>query len=476
MPINIIQLAADVVKRAETADAGAEQASSNEPSHLTDLGNAERLVKLHGKDLRYCAQTGVWLVWDGRRWAVDQTGEVFRRATNTVKTIYAEATLYSNPMREEIAKHAIRSESSGKIAAMVRLAESERSIAVAPNQLDADPWLLNVLNGTINLRTGELRSHRREDLITKLAPVEYDPEARLKQWDDFLADATGGDKELADFLQRAVGYSLTGDTREEVLFLVHGPSRTGKSTFLEAVKATMGDYAQTADFETFVKRQSVGGPRNDIACLGGARAVISIEVDEGKRLAEGLVKMITGGDTLRARYLYKESFEFRPQFKLWLAANHAPKVKADDDAMWNRILRVPFERVVPKERRSPKVKATLTNPEIAGPAILAWAVEGALIWQRNGLGVPPVVEKATESYRLEMSPLHEFIAECCEQAPDAWTPADKLRAAYEEWAEERGEGELLSPTEFTSGLRAHGCEPARRHAGRGWVGIRLRDA
>ncbi len=289
------------------------------------------------------------------------------------------------------------------------------------------------------MKPGELREHRREDLITKLAPVEYDPEARLDLWDRFLAEATGGDQELMRFLQRAAGYSLTGETDEEKLFFVHGPAAAGKSTFLEALKAAMGDYAQTADFETFLARQQVGGPRNDVARLAGARLVISIEVDEGKRLAEGLVKTLTGGDTVTARFMYRESFEFKPQMKLWLAANHAPKVSDDDEAMWRRILRVPFERVIPKEKRDPKVKATLRDPEIAGPAILAWAVQGCLTWQREGLGVPPIVEQATSAYRLDNDPLREFFASCCVFGPTKTVTVSDLNNEYESWCNDNRE-------------------------------------
>ncbi len=192
-----------------------------------------------------------------------------------------------------------------------------------------------------------MRPHRREDLITKVCPTRYEPGARSDLLDRFLDEATGGNRELRDFLQRAVGYSLTGDVSEEVLFFVHGPGRSGKSTFMEALKATLGDYAKSADFESFVQRRDAGAVRNDIAELAGRRFVVSIEVDEGKKLAEGLVKLITGGDTVRARFLYQEAFDFVPQFKLWLAANHAPKVKHDDSAMWRRILRIPFENIVP---------------------------------------------------------------------------------------------------------------------------------
>jgi putative DNA primase/helicase len=257
-----------------------------------------------------------------------------------------------------------------------------------------------------------------------------------------------------------------------VLFMVLGPGATGKSTFLEAIKAVLGGYARTADFETFLKRRDAGGPRNDIARLAGARLVVSIEVDEGKRLAEGLVKMITGGDKVSARFLYQESFEFDPTFKLWLAANHAPIVRDDDDALWRRILRVPFDHVVPKAERDPTVKARLKNPATAGPAILAWLVRGCLAWQREGLGVPPAVESATAAYREEMDLIADFLADRCEVDSGATVRAEELQRTYQEWARAVG-SHALGAKRFAAALENHGFEPQRDKRGRFWVGLRI---
>lgn len=463
---------------------GAAPAPARRAFRLTDYGNAERLVYHHGEGLRYCRAWGKWLVWDGRRWQVDATGEVERRAKATVRRIDLEAAAIegdddeSRALRNALRRWATASESSAKIDAMIRLATSEPGIPVTPDELDADPWLLNCLNGTLDLRTGALRPHNPADMITKLAPVDYNPAARSTTWESFLADATGAD-ELARFLARAVGYSLTGDTGEEVLFFIHGPAAAGKSTFLEAIKDTLGDYGTTADFETLLWRPATGGPRNDIARLDGARLVCSIEVDEGKRLAEGLVKMLTGGDRITARFLFRESFEFTPTFKLWLAANHAPRVDADDEAMWRRILLVPFTRVVPKARRDPKLKARLRSDPAERAAILAWAVRGCLEWQCDGLRPPLIVEAATQAYRAEMNPLSDFIADACLIDPQAWAPGDKLKAAYEAWALKNGETPVNART-YGKALRACGATSTtqRTNAGvtRGWKGIGLLTA
>jgi putative DNA primase/helicase len=451
-----------------------------EPEHLTDLGNARRFARQYEHEVRYCHTTATWYLWDGRRWHPDLDGQTVRLAKQTVASIYVEASKANDDdSRKAIAKWAVRSEAANRIQAMLELAQSEPAMAVIHADFDADPWLLNVVNGTLDLRSGELKPHDPHDMITRLAPVVYDPGATLPLWQRFLGDATGQDGELTTFLQRVAGYTLTGSTAEEVLLFVHGPTNSGKSTFLEALKSAMGDYATTADFETFLQRSFVGSPRPDIARLAGARFVASVEVDEGKRLAEGLVKQLTGGDTVTARHLYKAAFEFQPQFKLWLAANSEPRVSHDDAAMWRRIVKVPFDITVPPEKRDPTVKSTLKDQNVGGPAILAWAVAGCLAWQQHGLAIPKRVRQATEQYRHSQDPLRDWIADCCVLSPTAWTSSTELRQSYETWGAEQGisKGFLVHGKRWGDGLRGVGCQRYEQHnangVARGWLGIGL---
>jgi len=439
---------------------------------FTDLGNAERLVAVHGRDLRYAPGLG-WFAWDGRRWRRDVDGEPIRRMKNVVRTMYRQAAdADDDDTRAKLAKWAAASSSEGRIRAAVSLAETEREVVVQAGELDANPWLFNCANGAVDLGTGELREHHRDDLLTKLSPAVYKPDARSDLWEQSLERTTGSDIELARFLQRAVGYCLTGHTSEEKLFFTHGPTATGKSTLLEAIKTVLGDYASTADFETFLKRHGDAGVRNDIARLAGARLVISIEVDNGKALAEGLLKLLTGGDTVTARFLYHEVFEFMPEFKLWLCANERPRVNAADAAIWRRILQIPFLCQIPEGERDERVKLRLrSDPEIHS-AILAWAVQGCLEWQRIGLAVPDAVRDYTAEYRLENDPLRDWLADCCQLDPGEWTPSRTLRDSYETWCSENGE-KPVTGKRLAALLKDQGFIEHRTTSARGWLGLAM---
>jgi putative DNA primase/helicase len=269
---------------------------------------------------------------------------------------------------------------AASLRAMVDLARSEPGIHVSPDDLDRDPWRLNVLNGTLDLRTGELEPQDPDDLITKLAPVEYDPEAKCVTWLGFLDRIMDGNQDLIDFLQRAAGYSLTGETTERVLFVLHGVGRNGKTTLLESLQAVLGEYAKVMAAEMLMARKNDGGIPNDVAALKGARLVTASEAEEGTRLGEAKVKQLTGGDTITARFLYGEFFSFRSEFKIWLATNHKPDVRGTDKAIWDRLPVVPFSVRIPDEEvdaRLPQklLDAVAWHPRVGGsgmPGLAAW--------------------------------------------------------------------------------------------------------
>ncbi len=439
----------------------------------TDLGNAERLVRLFGDRIRFVPQWG-WLVWDGKRWARDNGNQrITELAEETVRQIYREAAEANDPdERAKLAKWAIASESRQRIAAMIDLAAP--MCLAFPDDFDADDWLLNLENGVLNLRTFEFMPHNPNLRLTKLAPVTYNPNADCPKWKAFLQRIFNNNERLIRFVQRAVGYSLTGSTREQCLFFLYGTGANGKSTFLEVIRALLGDYTVTAEFSTFVadRKSSV---RNDIARLHSARLVTAIEVGEGKRFAEELIKTLTGGDTVAARFLYREFFEFKPRFKVWLAANYKPEIRGTDYAIWRRIRLVPFTVTIPPEEQIPDLADQLKE-ELSG--ILNWALEGLRDWLANGLQPPPEVTEATEAYRAEMDIVGLFVQDACVTDPKAVTPSKTLYEAFREWCAENGY-EPFGQTAFGRRLAAKGFSHGRAYIEgrlrRCWFGIRLRS-
>ena len=439
--------------------------------HETDMGNALRLVQRHGHDLRYCYPQSSWFVWDGRRLARDDTGAVHRLAKGTVRTIYAEAAeADDDDRRKRLSSHAVRSEAEAKIIAMVSLARSESGIPVLPAQLDSDPWLFNVENGTINLHTGMLREHRQGDLITKIAPVTYDPNATCPRWLSFLNRIMDGNAALIIYIQKAIGYSLTGDVSEQALFFQHGTGANGKSTLMETVLALLGDYGKQAAPGLLTVKRGETHP-TEIADLAGARFVASVEVDEGRRLAEALTKWLTGGDTVKARLMRQDFFEFAPTHKLWLSANHRPTIIGSDHAVWRRIRLIPFNVVIPESEQDRDLPAKL-RMELTG--ILNWALAGCLEWQRDGLKPPKEVQEATAEYKDEQDAIAPFLKDRCNLGEGEKATATVLYDAYRQWCDANGE-KPMPQRRFGNRLSERGLSGGHvTGSKRWWHGVSLR--
>ena len=607
---------------------------------LTDLGNARRLVRSFGSDIRYLCAAKSWLIWDGRRWVKDDTDQISRYAREIadwmMASIYAPPEFTPQPQtvspqpqdlevtqdhglettqsvtscqsraftqshaftqsldrqenaameRRQLAKvrlaWAKKSQSCARLEAMTSLAQAEPGIPVRPASLDADQWLLCTLSGTIELRTGMLRPHRRSDLITRLAPVTYqcsrdyplsadyprkdtdqseennpleendpleedglqaeedplgdryshgddDPlgdyspdEDNLSDEDDPLGDYSSNDlycpndfyspmealpagctsalprnaptnpscstpadpscplwekmllrilpdPQVRAFVQRTAGYALTGSTREQCAFFWHGSGRNGKTTTIEALRFALGDYALETPAETLTARSGAVSVPSDLARLAGARLVTARETEDGQKLSESLLKHMTGGDSLTARFLFQEWFEFTPAFTLILATNHRPVIRGTDEGIWRRIFLVPFDQTLAPTEVDQDLPEKL---RAEGPGILAWAVRGCLAWQETGLCPPPAVLAATQGYRTDMDAVGQFVAECCDVGSDRSQPAGTLYGAFGAWSRTGGLSPL-SPPEFCRRLKERGFQKRRRRDGLVWDGLIL---
>ena len=438
--------AADATQPNKLVAADGEFVDTWKGRNLTDLGNGERFAAQHGANVRYCHAWKKWLVWDGTRWQLDSMGEIERLAKRTIRLIHLEAANENidHDESEKISRHAHSSEQSGRIRSLLSLAQSEQPIPIAVESLDAEPWLLNCENGTIDLTTGQLREHRQEDLITKRCPVEYPTEAGDEPvlWLEFLDKIFAGDAELIGFVQRLMGMSLVGEVLEHILIILYGSGCNGKTVLLEIWGGVLGpDYSMKAPHGFLMAKHNESHP-TELADLFGKRLVAVAETTDGSRLSEALVKELTGGDTIRARRMREDHGEFKPSHTVVLATNHRPVVRGTDHGLWRRLRLIPFTVTISDDEKDENLANKLRR-EL--PAILRWAVAGCIDWRRNGLQPPQQVMLATEEYRNSSDVFGSFLDECCLTSTDPTIrasyriKASSLYANYKKWCEENGE-------------------------------------
>lgn len=417
-----------------------------------DMGNAERFVDLFGENVRYCYTEKKWYFYNSMRWSVDNLGVILRMADKCVEAMKAEAKLYlqadeesGGDMAKAFEKHIKSSRSNKSKKAMLN--EIEHHLPILPIQMDRYKMALNTPSGIINLKNGDVKAHNPEYYFTKITSVDCAEAADCPRWLAFLNDIFAGDKDLIRYIQKAVGYSLTGSTAEQCAFFLYGTGRNGKSTFIDVIRDVFGDYAANIQPETIMVKSSQSNAINsDIARLKGARLVTSVEPNEGVRLNEGLLKQLTGDDTVTARKLYSEEFEFKPEFKLWMATNHKPIIRGTDTGIWRRIHMIPFDVQIPED----KVDKNLTHKlkaEMTG--IFKWCIDGCLMWQREGLQMPAAVLKSVREYRREMDVISAFIEDKC--TLEGTVQASTLYAAYVSWADSNNEY-CMSNTKFSTEL------------------------
>ena len=448
---------------------------------LDDTGNAERMFVNYGNRLRYSYVEKAWYYWDERRWCRDITGTIDRVADDSLGIMQSELEIYrqidaksppkdgQQSMEKLFQRHIKTSRSSKAKTAMKK--ELQHQVPIVLGQFDRDKYALNTPNGIIDLKEGCVLPHDIEKYITKLTGTGIS-ESDCPQWKAFLDTIFCGDSEMIRYIRKGVGYSLSGSTSEQCVFFLYGTGRNGKSTFLDIIRAMMGDYAANAQPETImVSQKNTGGARSDIARLKGARFVTTVEPNEGMRLDEGLIKQLTGGDPVTARFQYSQEFEFTPEFKIWMATNHKPIIRGTDTGIWRRIHLVPFTVAIPESKVDRNLPYKLRK-EL--PAILKWAVDGYTLYKSEGLRMPAAVMNAVDDYRRKMDVISAFLTACCTVGKGA-EQSSVLYAVYCRWASDNNEYKM-SHTRFTTELlKKDGISRERRRDGIVITGLSIQE-
>ena len=437
---------------------GADQEQECRPPAFSDESLALGFAEQYATRLRYVAKWSRWMVWNGKCWAEDATLHAF----NLARAICRSAASKCNK-----GKIATMLASAKTVAAIERLARADRRLAATVDQWDADPWLLNTPDGTFNLRTGERYQSRASDYITQSTAVA--PSGGCPLWLKFLARVTNGDRALQDYIQRLLGYALTGLTIEHALFFLYGTGANGKSVLMSTVAGILGSYHQTAPIETFTASTTDRHP-TELAGLRAARLVTAVETEEGRRWAESKIKMLTGGDKISARFMRQDFFEFTPQFKLVIAGNHKPGLRSVDEAIRRRFNLLPFTVTIPPDQRDLTLAEKLKDE---WPGILQWMIDGCIEWQERKLAPPESVTTATAAYLESEDAIAAWIDDCAERDPNAWESSDGLFASWMTWANKTGEY-VGSQKRFVQALETRGLTFSRRNKGRGLLGLSLR--
>lgn len=437
-----------------------------------DTGNADRFIDRFGDLIRYSYIDKKFIVYEGSVWEKDDKGRVRQLVDATVQDMKNEVIEVSGDLdAEEIEKawqkHLSNSRNNSKKKAIVD--ELKHRISVMPSEFDVDDMLLNAENGYVELSSGELKPHDIKKMFSRKANFDYSDKMDAPTWMMFLEDIFNNNKEVIRYIQKAVGYSITGSTKEQVMFVLFGSGRNGKSIFVETISEILGNYARNIRADSLMVKQN-SGVNNDIAALDGSRFVSSSEPNEGFRFDEGLIKELTGGDTITARFLYGEDFDFKPKFKLWVSTNHKPVIRGTDDGIWRRMVLIPFSVQIPEHKVDKDLKYKLLRE---APAILDWAVEGALMWQKEGLEMPESIKQASSDYREEMDVLVSFVNDRCTKEPKGKAKAGELFQAYKSWAKENEEY-LMNKQKFGQKMREK-FESKRSSAGIYYEGLILNE-
>lgn len=402
-----------------------------------DTGNADRFIDRYGHLYKHSYITNKFYIYDGKKWKVDDRGAIRKLIDEMIESIKNEKVLHSEDVTEEEAREAFQ-----KYYKKTRGTQSKKNImnelmhrkTVTPDDFDRDDMLINVANGYIDLTSRELYKHDINKMFSQITNTDYTEKMQPAVWLDFLNDIFAGDKAVIRYIQKALGYSLTGSTREQIMFILFGKGRNGKSIFVETIAEILGDYSNNMQAKSLMVKKN-DNVNTDIARLSKARFVTSSEPNEGFRFDEGLIKQLTGGDKVTARFLYAEEFEYTPKFKIWVSTNHKPIIRGTDDGIWRRLVLIPFDVQIPEEKVDKDLKYKLLRE---APAILNWMAEGAYMWMQEGLAMPEKLKEASKAYRNEMDVIEQFIEDECKRVDDGKEKAHELYELYKKWADDNG--------------------------------------
>jgi putative DNA primase/helicase len=421
---------------------------------------AQLFTELHGNDLRYVAPWGRWLIWDGKRWAFDATVKVYDMARAVCREAAADC------VNERDAKKIASARTRAAVESLVR---ADRHHAATVDQWDSNPGLLNTPDGVVDLKTGATGPHRREDFCSKITAIA--PGGDCPRWHKFLKRVTNGNSELQSFLQRMVGYCLTGMTLEHALFFAYGIGANGKSVFTNTIAGLLGEYHTTAPMEVFMASHTDRHP-TELAMFRGARLVTAVETEDGRHWAESRIKALTGGDPIAARFMRQDFFQFQPKFKLLIAGNHKPAFKNVDEAIRRRLHLIPFTVTIPEHERDDRLSEKLKRE---WPGILQWAIEGAVMWAKTGLTPPAAVTDATTQYLTSEDTLVAWMDDCCCVDPRQWCSSAALWESWKGWAATANEKEG-SRRKFSQNLEERGFAAEKSRGVRGYRGLILKKA
>jgi putative DNA primase/helicase len=443
---------------------------NEEEYDLNDTGNALRFVGKYGGFIKHNADNNKWMLWNGKWWEVDGLGKIKVFADIVLNEMKLDAQhIEDEKLRKDTMMNVKRAFQSNGKRDMLQEAQHLDGVPVMNGDFDKQDFLINTDSGVIDLKTGKLLEHNKDLLMSKIVPFQIDMTNEPKMWLQFLEQIFLGDKELIHYIQKAIGYTLTGSIREQCLFLCYGEGSNGKSVFLDVISRMMGDYSMNAQVETLLERKfGTSNYTSDLARLKGARFTTTGENNEGSKINEGLVKQLTGGEKITARFLYGKEFEFYPNFKIWLATNHKPIIRGSDNGIWRRIISIPFLYKVPEGQRD---KDLVFKLEQEVPQILGWAIKGCLMWQKEGLKLPSVIEKSNKDYQNEMDIIATFIDENAELLEGETTSAKELYEEYEKWAKVSNEY-VMSSTRFGREISKR-FQKVRKTYGWVYIGIRL---